>query len=188
MNDRIKRALSQMKDLQVSPSDPRQSSLYNFALGAIYSLARAEELGYPRLSQEPGRVWRRMEEAKELVLRMLVEDRPPEQGEWLAGYYFNDAIVRLDLAFEHILRYVGNLGPTAAIGEVREVATGKSFPPELLAMWSERGRKADNLLKHRSLEILEDPGMSFSDALAVMENLVCALAWVLHNQSPEKMA
>ena len=187
MNDRIKRALSQMKDLEVSRSDPRHSSLYNFALGAIYSLARAEQLGYPRQSQEPGRVWRRMEEAKELVLRMLVDDQPPEQGEWLAGFYFNDAIVRLDLAFEHILRYVGNLGPTAAIGEVREVATRKSFPPELLTIWSERGRNADNMLKHRSLEVLENPGISFTDALSIMENLVCALAWVLHIPSPEKI-
>ncbi|MGE3151997.1 MAG: hypothetical protein AB7G48_11535 [Nitrospiraceae bacterium] len=188
MNERIKRALSQMKDLEVSRSDPRHSSLYNFALGAIYSLARAEQLGYPRQSQEPGRVWRRMEEAKEMVLGMLVEDRPPQQGEWLAGFYFNDAILRLDLAFEHILRYVGDLGPTAAIGETREVATRKSFPSELLAIWSERGRKADNMLKHRSLEILEDPGMSFTDALSVMENLVCALAWVARNPSPQGIA
>ncbi len=176
-----------MKDLAVSRSDPRHSSLYNFALGAIYSLARAEQLGYPQQSQEPGRVWRRMEEAKELVLRMLGEDRPPDQGDWLAGYYFNDAILRLDLAFEHILRYVGNVGPTAAIGEVREVATRKSFPPELLTIWSERGRNADNMLKHRSLEMLEDPGMSFTDALSIMENLVCALAWVVRKPSPQKM-
>lgn len=187
MNERIKRALSQMKDLEVSRSDPWQSSLYNFALGAIYSLARAEQLGYPRQSQEPGRVWQRMDEAMETVLRMLGEDRPPQQGEWLAGFYFNDAILRLDLAFEHILRYVGDLGPTAAIGEAREVATRKSFPSELLALWSERGRKADNMLKHRSLEVLEDPGISFSDALSIMENLVCALAWVLHTPSPEKI-
>ena len=188
MNDRIKRALSQMKDLEVSRSDPRHSSLYNFALGAIYSLARAEQLGYPRQSQKPGRVWRRMEEAKEMALRMLGEDRPPEQGEWLAGFYFNDAIFRLDLAFEHILRYVGNLGPNAAIGEVREVATRRTFPPELLAIWSERERNADNMLKHRSLEVLENPGISFTDALSIMENLVCALAWVLHTPSPERIA
>ncbi|HXF04739.1 MAG TPA: hypothetical protein VNM72_04910 [Blastocatellia bacterium] len=187
MNDRIKKALSQMKGLEVSRSDPRQSSLYNFALGAVYSLARAEQLGYPWQSQEPGREWRRMEEAKGLVLRMLVEDQPPEQGEWLAAFYFNDAIVRLDLAFEHILRCVGNLGPTAAIGEVREVATRKSFPSELLTIWSERGRNADNMLKHRSLEILEDPGISFTEALSVMENLVCALAWVVRNPSSQKM-
>lgn len=187
MNDRIKRALSQIKDLQVSRSDPRHSSLYNFVLGAMYSLARAEQLGYAQPSQEPGKVWRRMEEAKAVAVRMLVEDRPPEQGEWLAGFYFIDAIVRLELAFEHVLRYVGNLGPTAAIGEVREVATRKSFPPELLTIWSERGRNADNMLKHRSLEILEDPGISFSDALAVMENLVCALAWMIHNPSPQKI-
>ncbi|NGZ04283.1 MAG: hypothetical protein CV090_14680 [Nitrospira sp. WS238] len=177
-----------MKDLEVSRSDPRQSSLYNFALGAVYSLARAEQLGYPRQSQEPGRVWRRIEETKGLVLRMLVDGQPPEQGEWLAGFYFNDAIVRLDLAFEHILRYVGNLGPPAAIGEVREVATRKSFPSELLTIWSERGRNADNMLKHRSLEVLEDTGISFSDALSVMENLVCALDWVLRNLSPEEIA
>lgn len=186
MNDRIKRALSQMRDLQVSRSDPRQSSLYNFTLGAIYSLARAEELGYPGQSQESGRVWRRMDEAKEMALRMLGEDQPPERGEWLAGFYFNDAIVRLDLAFEHILRCVGNLGPTAAIGEVREVATRKSFPSELLTIWSERGRNADNMLKHRSLEVLEDPGISFTDALCVMENLVCALSWVIRNPLPQK--
>lgn len=176
-----------MKDLEVSRSDPRQSSLYNLALGAIYSLARAEQLGYPRQSPEPGRVWRRLDEVREMILRMLVEDRPPQQGEWLAGFYFNDAILRLDLAFEHVLRYIGDLGPTAAIGEAREVATRKSFPPELLAIWSERGRKADNMLKHRSLEILEDPGMSFTDAVSVMENLVCALAWVVRNPSPQKM-
>lgn len=184
MNDRIKRALSQMKDLEVSGSDPLQSSLYNFALGAIYSLARAEQLGYPRQSQEPDWVWRRMEEAKGLVLRMLVDGQPPEQGEWLAGFYFNDAIVRLDLAFEHILRYVGNLGPTSAI---REVAARKRFPSELLTIWSERGRNADNMLKHRSLESLEDPGMSFTDALSVMENLVCALNWVVRNPSPQQI-
>ncbi len=177
-----------MKDLRLDRSDARQSSLYNFALGAIYSLARAEQLGYPGQSQESGRVWRRLDEAKEMVLRMLGDNRPPEQGEWLAGYYFNDAILRLDLAFEHILRYVGNVRPTAAIGEVREVALRKRFPAELLAIWSERGRNADNMLKHRSLEVLEDPGISFTDALSIMENLVCALAWVLYTPSPERIA
>jgi len=188
MNDRIKRALSQINEWRLDPSDARQSCLYNFVLGAIYSLARAEELGYPHQPQEPGRVWRRMEEAEMLVARMLVEDRTPERGEWLAGYYFNDAIIRLDLAFEHILRYVGNLGPTAAIRDVREEATRKSFPPELLMIWAERARSADNMLKDRSLELLEDPGISFSDALVVMENLICALAWVMHNPSPEEIA
>lgn len=188
MNDRIKRALSQMRDLRLDRSNARQSSLYNFALGAIYSLARAEQLGYPGESQESGRVWRRLEEAKEMVLRMLVDDRLPQQGEWLAGFYFNDAILRLDLAFEQVLRYVGNLGPTAAIRDVREEATRKSFPPELLMIWAERARSADNMLKHRSLEVLEDPGVSFSDALVVMENLICALDWLIQNPSPEEIA
>lgn len=35
--------------------------------------------------------------------------------------------------------------------------------------------------------VLEDPGISFSDALVVMENLICALAWLIHNPSPEEI-
>ncbi len=179
MNDRIKSLASRMKDLQLDPSDPQQATLYNFTIGAIYSLARAEQLGYPRQSQQPGRGGRRTEEVKTFITRMLVEDRPPEHGEWLAGFYFNDAIFRADVAFEHTLRYVANIGPTTPVGEIRREAARKRFPPELLTIWSKKARDGGSALKHRSLELLEDPGLSVPDAISVIENLVCAVEWIV---------
>ena len=170
-----------MMGLQVDPTAPEHATLYNFVVGAIYSLARADQLGYFHQSREPGIGWQRAEESKTLMTRMLVEDRPPERGEWLAGFYFNDAIFRMDVAFEHILRHVANLGPGEEIRVVSNRAEQGGFPPALHEIWSKHAREADNRLKHRSLVFPEDAGISPDAAIAILENLVCALEWALRN-------
>ncbi len=185
MNDSLKRLASRIGDLGVLLADARQATIHNFTFGALYALAKAEELGYENQTHESGEVWRRPEEVKALSTRMLTEDRLPEQGEWLAGFYFNDAIFRADVAFQHLLRYVASLEPEVPLGKATENLPHQ-FPSELLTTWVEKGRKVDSGGKDRSLIFGEHPGISFGEVVAVIENLVCALDWILANPPSRK--
>lgn len=186
MNASIKRLASRIGDLGLLLADAQQATIHNFSFGALYALAKAEELGYENQTHGSGELWRRTEDVRTLSTIMLTEDRLPEQGEWLAEFYFNDAIFRADVAFQHLLRYVATLGPEVPIDKARETIP-QQFPSELLTTWSEKGRKADSGAKDRSLIFAEQPGISFGEAVAVIENLICALDWILTNPTSRKM-
>src|SRR5690348_1933311 len=106
-NERLKYIAGRLAHL--SPRSGQQSTPLNFAVGALWALAEAHKLGYPSLRVTQSRGMRMWGKAKGICLAMNRGGDLPTHGEWLAGYYFNDGIIRIDVAYEHIVRHVTNL-------------------------------------------------------------------------------
>jgi hypothetical protein len=88
----------------LSSASPAQSTLFNFGFGALFAYKNALESGY--LDQCNGKrmrghvekiSMRRARQVGLLARDYLSKDRPiPDRCEWLAGFYYNDALIRLD--------------------------------------------------------------------------------------------
>ena len=89
----------------LNPSSSQQTTPMNFAVGALYALRRAHELGYVS-KNDLGRGFRMWSEAKQICQALESIGTLPETGAWLAGYFFNDGIIRISVAYEHLLREV----------------------------------------------------------------------------------
>jgi len=166
----------------VTPNNPQQSTIYNFAFGAIYAMARAEELGYTGHTRAPGVGMQRSREVKRRTAAMRNREQLPRSGEWLAGFYFNDALVRADVSYEHVTRYL-----TGDRNGNREVLSGKAkrlgLPKDKLEPWWLDIRTEVNKLKHRSLKYAEGPVPDYDQVIPAINGLISAVVWVLTRKS-----
>ena len=180
MRDDLKNLAALMEP--VTPNDPQQSTIYNFAFGAIYALARAEELGYTGHTRASGVSMQRSREVKCLATAMKERDQLPTSGEWLAGFYMNDALVRADVSYEHVTRYFTG-DQNGNITVLREKALAHDFPENMLVPWWQNIRNEVNTLKHNSLEFAEGPVMPYPQAIWAINGLIDAVVWVLTRKS-----
>ena len=81
----------------LNPNSSQQTTPMNFAVGALYALRRAHELGYVS-KNDLGRGLRMWSEAKQICQALEGIGTIPEAGAWLAGYFFNDGIIRISVA------------------------------------------------------------------------------------------
>jgi hypothetical protein len=89
----------------MTPSGTEQETYCNFTFEALYALARAEELGYHRQNKGRGKSRRQSATAAQVATGMAKRGVMTWKGEWVAGYFYNDALLRADIAYEHILQY-----------------------------------------------------------------------------------
>jgi len=181
MDKAFRKLLFSMKSVNVDPGDPNQTTIYNFAFGAVYALERAQQLDYQGQSQEEGKGRRRTQEVKVLLADFLKGRSLPSDGEWLAGYFYNDALFRADVCFEHITRYFTNLRGNERINALIVKALLCGFPHDYLMPWWPKIRDEVNALKHKSHEFLEGPGLDYNDAVPHIKKLVQATTWVINH-------
>ena len=176
MRDDLKRLASRIGS--VTPKDPEQATLYNFGFGAIYALARAEELGYTSHARAPGIGMQRSREVKRCATAMMGRDQLPRKGKWLAGFYFNDALIRADVSYEHVTRYFTKKR-NGNIDDLIKKALSRGFPKKMLEPAWRDIRREVNKLKHKSLRFSEGPIIDYGPALIAVSTLIDAVAWVL---------
>lgn len=165
------------------PRNPEQEVIYTFLFGALYALARAELLRYPEEGSDPGKSASRAEEVKELAAEMVSKVQLPKDGEWLGGFYFNDAVFRLGICVEHVVRHITGLKGRETLNVVIKVAESKGFDvKKILPGWEISKDEVDSL-RHKSWDYLEGPKMQYSEALKLMENLVEFVDLVFKNPS-----
>jgi len=88
----------------LSPRNDEEHRIFTFTLGAIYAAACAEILDYSETTEPtPGDL---VDQARQAVLDGLSEGELPYGGRWAAGFYFNSALFRTDVAFERLVRYI----------------------------------------------------------------------------------
>jgi hypothetical protein len=155
---------------QLAPSTPEQSTPFNFAVGAVYALSRALELNYSDV-HELGRGMRMWQEAKDLC-HLIECGSPPKEGEWLAGYFFNDAIMRIAVAYEHLIREATEANDDGGIDFEKVKQLG--FRQEWLDS-REPLRIEMNRLKHRTHEFVDGPPLMVEQTVQALEYLVNAL-------------
>lgn len=162
----------------LNPGTSQQTTPMNFAVGALYALRRAHELGYAP-KNDLGRGLRMWSEAKQLCQDLENGGILPDARAWLGGYFFNDGIIRISVAYEHLIREA-----TSAMDKDDydiEEAKRIGFQPAWVKSWTPV-RKEVNRLKHKTQKFVDGPELSYDDAVQALDHLADALDrknWVL---------
>jgi len=136
----------------LSPRTEEEASILALTFGAVYASALAEKYGYTVRKSRGGN-----DLVKEItpLLNNTVHNRivpfdpyTPEENSWLAGLYFNDALVRADIAFEWTARYVGGVTPQqhGHIPQVKSQARQAGFPANALTSWDAINKEVNTFL------------------------------------------
>ncbi len=147
----------------------------NFAAGAVLALLKAHELDFVfgTDSDRPVRVWNEA--------RMICEDIGngnglPVEGQWLAGYYFNDGIIRVAVAFEHLVRRETGLVDNGNFREMKDAALKAGFQEHWLKSWNAVHLEL-NAIRHK-IKKYKGPTVEPEAAITALTHLVDAIGWV----------
>jgi hypothetical protein len=185
----IKQLASRLQAL--TPGPKPQSTLYNFAFGALYAFARSIELKfvdqYQREKNNNNLSLNRALEVKRLAKVLAEIGRLPTDGPWLAGHYYNSALLRVDVCYEQAVRYYLTKNQVANMNESLITAFRLGFPPDLIVPFWPRVRRQVNSLKHESIIKTEGPAMPPEELLTVIERLLATVEWLFtHGQAPKE--
>jgi hypothetical protein len=171
--------------------NPSEATLYNFAFGALYAFERAIALGYlDQWHEEHRRVQAekisksRAREVTHLAAH-LSAGRSLPSGRWLAGYYYNDALIRTDVCYEQLARYSGKVRSKSdriEREELQDLAINHGLKKDLIVPWWKRVRRDVNIIKHQSVHTTEGPAIDPENTLRVIEQLIKGVKSVFHKQ------
>jgi hypothetical protein len=165
------------------PNGTEQGVIYNFLFGSLYALAQAEALGFPMQGTHPGKSSRRSDEVRRLAGEMARGECLPqaEDLEWLNGYYFNDALFRLGVCLEHLLRYYTGLQGREQFPALIKKAADYGFEVGLMVPgWADIKDEVD-AFRHRGFSYGEGPKTTYAQALTAIQHLVGAVEWAFQN-------
>ena len=139
MNSEIWKLFKELDAVKPRAGNEDHATIYQLAFGALHALARADDLGYrgEYIATDPAEIKdeqkRRGEELSQeidgLLKQILAAGTLPAQGEWLAGFYANNAFFRIDICCEHLTRYVSGNNEDNEIEKLIALC-----PPELQGM------------------------------------------------------
>jgi hypothetical protein len=157
----------------MTPKRGDQEVIYNFLFGALHALVQAERLDYAGESIETGKSKRRTEEVRQMAKEMAEKRSLPKQGRWLGGYFFNDAIFRLGICVEHIIRYTaGKDRKKKTLHKAIRLAKDNGYDIKTrVPKWNDSVKEVD-ALRHNSWDYMEGPNLSYLEAQQLMDNLV----------------
>lgn len=161
---------------RLKPRTNQESTSLNFSVGALYALIRAEQLEYPSQRCFRGRGFKMWEKAKGLCSKIERGEQLQERGDWFAGFFFNDAIVRIDVAFEHIVRHSIKLYVPIEHRNLIEQAARRGFKKEWADSWSPVHKEV-NRLKHQTRKYADGPQLTYNKAIKALDALYYALLW-----------
>lgn len=168
---------AQIVDLK--PKDEGQTGLVTLTFGAVYAAAKAVDLSYSE--RDDHRLWSQelsqqaLQHASALAKHRIL----PLEGQWLAGFYFNDAIIRTDIAFERTTRYLTGLH-NESVADVRVAAERRGFPKAALDAWRSV-RNEINRWKHRDVEDFVMPTTTVAELFKAVGELIRGVEWTLSN-------
>ena len=168
----------------MTPENHGERTAYNFAFGALHAFARAKELNLRETKPERGTSKQRTEEVRRIAGSMATSGYIVQNGPWLAGFYYNDVLLRCDVCYEHLLRYWTRKRGHASAEDLIQRAKKSNFKEvKFLKPWL-KIRKQVNLLKHRYWEFPDGPRRVLpSQAFEIVSSLVCAVEWSLKNRA-----
>lgn len=159
MEQRLKEAARALSELVLVFPAEHLGDLLDITAGALASLIRAEELEYiDRVGQElPPKYYVKLSER---VARMAGGTLPP-YGRWIAGYYFNSALLRLGGVREITRRLFDSL-------DKNKTTHGPNIKPMNLDVIYEEYRS----LKHDLRPLRMGRLVTFEQAVQALEELV----------------
>jgi hypothetical protein len=137
----------------------------DYLVGAIYALLKAEELQYDdRHVALPDDYWQfPIKRAKQ----MAETGTTRAEGKWLAGFYFNSAILRIAASYHRVLVLLTN--QRAYVDTLlRKIERTYRFRHTNLS----RVHKEVNLIKHDAVALRGGRKVTFDVAIAAIEELI----------------
>ena len=167
----------------INPKNHGERTAYNFAFGALHAFARANELNLCATKPKRGTSKQRTEEVRSIAARMASSAYIVQDGPWLAGFYYNDVLLRCDVCYEHLLRYWTRKRGHASAEDLIDRARKSNFKEvRFLKPWLKIRRQV-NVLKHRYWEFPDGPRRVLpSQAFEIVTSLMCAVEWALKNR------
>ncbi len=170
------------------PANPAQSTLFNFGFGALYAYKKALESGcLDQCNSKSIRGYvekismRRARQVGLLARDYLSKDRSiPNHCEWLAGFYYNDALIRLDVCYEQLARYAGKVKRDLHRDKLEELAISNGLRKNLIQPWWKKVREDVNTIKHQSIYTTEGPKLDPAETATIISNLIQGIKQVFH--------
>jgi len=176
VNQDLRNIASRLSKLAASSS--QQSTPLNFAVSAVFALLKAKALGY-KSQDEVGRGLRMWDQAKQLCQEMASEAPLPKGSDWAAGYFFNDGVIRIAIAFEHLVRQETNLYGHEQFEQMRNKALAEGFTVEWMGSWYSVHEEL-NRIRHRNKEFVDGPLVTYEKAAVSLGHLAEALHWAIN--------
>jgi len=151
----------------LSPRNAEDVGFMSVTVGAIYALRSALWSGYvgrPSHQTLRGHV--------DKAAAALARSVRPATKTYLAGYYFNDALLRLDIAYENLIRRITRCRSDERIDDLIEAAGKKGIDPARFHEWRKIRREVGGL-KHRNPEQI---ALHKKGAAVTIEVMVSALS------------
>lgn len=139
------------------------SALAGLYLGALHALIRAAELGFRDRTQTiPTTAY-----AQSLgrMLKRLGEGNAALRGQWLAGFYFNDAMFRLAALYERGLKAAVGARGRESVPHLRQIGIAKGVMGSTNFSALDAVRTDVNELKHRDGLVLKGREVAFDRAI-----------------------
>jgi hypothetical protein len=172
------------KAAQLTASNIAEKALVSFLVGAIYAVRRASK--WPFFNQNLDQStfadkW--YDDARKLAVRMSKGYRLPCRGNWLAGYFLNDVMFRIDVGFERSIRYRLKAKKNDDFKKLKSKAEEIGFPDQYLQLWGKLRNANFNRLKHRDPTEFIIHSLAETDLLEYLEALVETVSWVFEYRS-----
>lgn len=187
MNAKIRDLAAEIESLK--PKSPSESTLYNFAFGALYALERAIALEYPgqghKLGMQRNVERLSMKRAREVkgLARCLREGRDMHSKDWLAGYFYNDALIRTDICYEQLARFMGKVkdkGERLDWKKLQARAIKGGLLEHHICPWWSKVHAEVRIIKHQSVHTTEGPGIKPTETLLAVEHLINGVKCAFH--------
>lgn len=175
MDDHIKKIAVKFSKLK-SPSDEEDLGLHTFTMGAIYSYARLNELNYDEQTWG-NRDWNKRYEEVNKITKYLSEGKINRSSQWLAEYYYNNLVHRLDVAFERVAKRILHNGSNMR-NAIRSLESKPGYKTEWANAWEKVRDKEANPIKHHSPQKLLSPNrLNLKELENVIFCLIDAIKW-----------
>jgi hypothetical protein len=151
-------------------SGPETTPL-NFAVGAIFAFVKADEFGF-QFGTDLGRGLRTWIEAR-AICENIARGILPTMNNWLAGYFYNDGIIRIAAAFEHLIRLETGKHCHEQLRDLKMLGEKYGFSPESMLSFA---RVHDELsaIRHRNKDF-DGPELTPDKAIQALMHLVDSL-------------
>ncbi|MEW6331417.1 MAG: hypothetical protein AB1560_08160 [Pseudomonadota bacterium] len=156
---------------------PEEAGLILFPLGAIYSAVEAERCGFADRSANPNR-WKTELNNALLAANEIAKGHRPKGSSWVCIVHFNNALFRIDVGFERLVRYVTRKN-SQKIKVLIKAAKAKGLPAGPLRSWERVRGQEVNKLKHRNPSSLTRQRMTYAEMTKALADLIDLVERVL---------
>lgn len=149
---------------------PQKAGLITYPIGALYCAHKAKQCGFADRTAHPRRWENELSEARG-VAQEIADSKRHSKSEWIGIVYFNSALMRIDVGYERLIRYI--TGSTSNdIRTLIQQAQSHRISGHALRRWRTVRHQEVNALKHRNPSALIIDRMTYREMLLAPDDLV----------------